>query len=64
MRQRRYGGTTQDRLTDRAAPVEISLMIRAITDDRLRRVWAILIGMSALAIAVVTVTTMIHDHVR
>jgi hypothetical protein len=36
-------------------------MIRAI---RLRRVWAILIGMSALALAVGVVTIMIHDRIQ
>ena len=39
-------------------------MIRAITDDRNRRVWAILIGMSVLAVTVVIVTAMIHDRVQ
>jgi hypothetical protein len=38
-------------------------MIRVI-DDRLRRVWAILIGMSALAISVEAVTIMIHDRLQ
>jgi hypothetical protein len=37
-------------------------MIRAIIDDRLRRVWAILIGMTAGGIAVGAVTIMIHDR--
>lgn len=36
-------------------------MIRTTTDDRLRRVCAILIGMSVLAVSVGTVTIMIHD---
>jgi hypothetical protein len=39
-------------------------MIRAIIDDRLRRVWAILIWMSALAVTVGVVTIMIHDHMQ
>jgi hypothetical protein len=39
-------------------------MIRAIIDDRIRRLWAILIGMSALAVTVVMVTVMIHDSVQ
>jgi hypothetical protein len=39
-------------------------MIRAIIDDRLRRVWAILIGMSALAATVGVVTIMIHDRMQ
>jgi hypothetical protein len=39
-------------------------MIRAIIDDRLRRVWAILIGMSAVAVTVVAVTIMIHDRIQ
>jgi len=36
-------------------------MIRA---TRLRRVWVILIGMSALAVTVVMVTIMIHDRIQ
>jgi hypothetical protein len=39
-------------------------MIRAIIDDRFRRVWAILIGMSVLAVTVDVVTIMIHDHIH
>jgi hypothetical protein len=40
-------------------------MICAIIDDRIRRVWAILIGMVAFAVAVVVVvTTMIHDGMQ
>ena len=39
-------------------------MIRAIIDDRLRRVWAILIGMSAVAVTVGVVTIMIHDRLQ
>jgi hypothetical protein len=36
-------------------------MIRAI---RLRRVWAILIGMSVVAVTVGLVTMMIHDRIQ
>ena len=36
-------------------------MLRAI---RLRRVWAILIGMSVIALTVGLVTIMIHDHIQ
>jgi hypothetical protein len=39
-------------------------MIRAIMDDRLRRAWAILIGMSAMATTVGLVTIAIHDRVQ
>jgi hypothetical protein len=39
-------------------------MIRAIIDDHIRRVWAILIGMSALAVTVVMVAIMINDRRR
>jgi hypothetical protein len=39
-------------------------MIRPIIDDRLRRVWAILIGMSVVAVTVGVATIMIHDHMR
>jgi hypothetical protein len=39
-------------------------MIRAIIDDRLRRVWAILIGMTALAVTVGAVTIVIHDRIQ
>ena len=38
-------------------------MIRAIIEDRLRSVLAILIGMTALAISVEAVTIMIHDRI-
>jgi hypothetical protein len=38
-------------------------MIRAIISDRRRRIWAILIGMVALAITVEAVTIMIHDRI-
>jgi hypothetical protein len=47
--------------------VEISVemaLIRAIIDDRLRRVWTILLGMLALAVTVVMVTAMIHDRIQ
>jgi hypothetical protein len=33
-------------------------MIHAIIDDRIRRVWAILIGMSALAVSVLLITNL------
>jgi hypothetical protein len=36
-------------------------MVRAI---RLRRVWAILIGMSVVAVTVCVVTIMIHDRIQ
>jgi len=39
-------------------------MIRAIIDDRIRRVWAILAGMAALAVTVAMVTIMIHDRLQ
>jgi|HubBroStandDraft_2_1064218.scaffolds.fasta_scaffold207744_1 hypothetical protein len=39
-------------------------MIRAIIDDRLRRAWTILIGMSAMATTVGLVTIAIHDRVQ
>jgi hypothetical protein len=39
----------------------MALMLRA---KRLRRVWAILIGMSALAVTVGVVTIMIHDRMN
>jgi hypothetical protein len=39
-------------------------MIRAIINDRIRCVWAILIGMMVVAVTVVVVTTMIHDVIR
>jgi hypothetical protein len=45
-------------LTDRLLPHQIAHMIRPTT-DRIRRVCAILIGMSVLAVSVCTV--MIHD---
>jgi len=57
-------GTTQGRLTNQSVHAEIVLMIRAITDDRIRRVWAILIGMSVFAVTVVIVTAMINDRVQ
>jgi hypothetical protein len=38
-------------------------MIRAIIDDRIRRVWVILFGMTALAIIVEAVTIMIHNRI-
>jgi hypothetical protein len=39
-------------------------MIRSIIDDRIRRVWAILVGMSVLAVSVEAATIMIHDRVN
>jgi hypothetical protein len=39
-------------------------MIRAIIDDRIRRIWAILIGMSVLAVTVDVLTVMIHDRIQ
>jgi hypothetical protein len=38
-------------------------MIRAIIDARIRRVWVILFGMTALAIIVEAVTIMIHNRI-
>jgi hypothetical protein len=38
-------------------------MIRAIIDDRRRRIWAILIGMSVLAVTVEAVTIVVHDRI-
>jgi hypothetical protein len=35
-----------------------------VRDIRLRRVWAILIGMSILAVTVGVVTIMIHDRIQ
>jgi hypothetical protein len=39
-------------------------MIRSIIDDPLRRAWAILVGMSVLAVSVEAVTIMIHDRLH
>ena len=39
-------------------------MIRAIIDDGIRRVCAILAGMAAMAVTVVMVTIMIHDRIQ
>ena len=39
-------------------------MIRAIIDDRIRRVCAILAGMAAMAVTVVMVTIMMHDRIK
>jgi hypothetical protein len=39
-------------------------MIRAVIEDRFRRVWVILIGMMALAVTVEAVTIMIHDSIQ
>ena len=38
-------------------------MIRAIIDDRIRRVWVILFGMMALAVIVEAVTIIIHTRI-
>jgi hypothetical protein len=38
-------------------------MIRAIIDDRIRRVWVILLGMMALAVIVEAVTIIIHTRI-
>ena len=48
-------------LTDRLLPRQIAHMIRVTINDRLRRVCAILIGISVLAVSVGTVALMIHD---
>jgi hypothetical protein len=37
-------------------------MICTIIDDRLRRIWAILIGMTVVAVTVGMVTVMIHGR--
>jgi hypothetical protein len=39
-------------------------MIRALTEDRVRRVCAILAGMAAMAVTVVMVTIVIHDRMQ
>ena len=39
-----------------------TIMIHAVIDDRLRRVWAILIGMSAVAATVGLITIAIHER--
>jgi hypothetical protein len=44
----------------RKTTAEEILMLRAVIDDRLRRAWAILIGMSAMAVTVGLVT--IYDQ--
>ena len=38
-------------------------MIRAIIDDRIRRVWVILFGMTALAVILEAVTIIIHTRI-
>ena len=61
------GGTTvypASMLTCVELPAEMLPMICAIIDGRIRRVLAILIGMVALAVTVVAVTTIIHDGMR
>ena len=39
-------------------------MIRALMDDRFRRVCAILAGMAAMAVTVVVITIVIHDRMQ
>jgi len=39
-------------------------MIRSVIDDRVYRVWAILLGMLILVVSVETVTIMIHDRLQ
>jgi hypothetical protein len=39
-------------------------MIRALIDDRLRRVFAILAGMAAMAVTVAVITIVIHDRMQ
>jgi hypothetical protein len=39
-------------------------MLRSIIDDRLRRVWAILLEMLVLVVSVEAVTIVIHDRLR
>jgi hypothetical protein len=38
-------------------------MIRTIIEDRFRRIWVILIGMTGLAVSVEVVTIIIHDRI-
>ena len=40
------------------------MMIRALIDDRLRRVCAILAGMAAMAVTVAVITIVIHDRTQ
>ena len=40
------------------------MMIRALIDDRLRRVCAILAGMAAMAVTVAVITIVIHDRMQ
>jgi hypothetical protein len=51
-------------LTPADPAAEIAIMIHAVTDERLRRVWAILVGMSVLAATVEVVTITIHDRIH
>ena len=53
---------TNLRLTEGNIHVEIALRTRAITDKRLRRVWAILIGLTAVAVTVGPIV--IHDRIH
>jgi hypothetical protein len=57
-------GTTDSMLTWVELPAGVMPMIRAIIDDRIRRVWAILIGMSMVAVTVAVVTIVIHDRIQ
>jgi hypothetical protein len=52
------------RLTEGNIHAEIVLMARANTDTRLRHVWAILIGLTAMAITVGLATIVIHDRIH
>ena len=49
------------RLTGDDIPAEIGPMI---TDERLRRVWTILIGLTAMAITVGLATIVVHDRIH
>jgi hypothetical protein len=49
-------------LTEGNIHVEIALVTRAITDKRLRCVWAILIGLTAVAVTVGPIV--IHDRIH
>jgi hypothetical protein len=52
------------RLSTASLAAKWPLIIRTITDDRLRRVWTILIGLSALAVTVFMVTILIHERIQ
>jgi hypothetical protein len=51
-------------LTEGNIHAEIVLMARANTDTRHRHVWAILIGLTAMAITVGLATIVIHDRIH